>query len=845
MPTPLECIQIKGRKGIVNQKLVDELMELADEARAAGATANSVAEADRLIRQLERRLKTRQVQTSLQFQAYHRITQYQERMYRSRRALLSRREVGGQELFRSLLTRDPRMEFVADIPNVETLRNTIRADAHALWAGGLENLRTKMLGLKQEKALSQDVLRALYDPQDPRISQVARDIAEEWKRVDQYLVRRAKAAGFDLVERRDWRMPQSHDTIAVRQAAGKGVDVNDVAAHRQAWKDYISPRLDRNAIISRATGEPVTDAELDTLLDDIFENIRTNGLNKLGDIRQGSGKRRPGRLADRHMEERVLVFKDADSQIEYERRFGNGDDYFSTMVGHVDKRATEVAMVEVLGPNPDETMDLMYQRARALDDGRDPLGLQNDYEEITGRQESPHNDTLAQSSRGLRNVLVSAQLGGAFLSALSDVSFGAITAVFNGMSPTRVLGKSLYRFAFGQHSAEERAFAVRMGLVAEEASGSALAAGRLVGEMIGPQSTRTLANVIMRGSLLSSWTQAGRHAFGLEMFAFLADNAGKTWDQLPANLRRSMGLRGIGEADWNVARSAAFTERRGTNFMDVRNIAKVDADVASKIHALVLEEMEFAVPSSTVRARAALKGGAGGRLQQAGTIGGELWRNIGMYKNFPVTLMYTHLARVGFTPDMSNMDRIGYLASTVGLTTLLGAMALNSKNIAAGKEPVDPFEAPAEDQIKFWTAAMLQGGGLGLFGDFLFADHSRFGKTFSQSLAGPAFGFADDVVKLGQNAVGELGGIAGVPGAGEANFGREVARFVSNYTPGSNLWYARLAMEREVFDRLQRMLDPEANESFRQKANRAQRDFGTPYFWAPGETISDRLEVQR
>jgi hypothetical protein len=499
------------------------------------------------------------------------------------------------------------------------------------------------------------------------------------------------------------------------------------------------------------------------------------------------------------------------------------------MVGHIDRRATEVALVEQLGPNPDETMDLMYQRARALDGGRDPVGLENDYVEITGRAESPHNDVLANSSRGLRNVLVAAQLGGAFLSALSDVSFGAITASFNGMNPARVVGKQVSRFMFGQHSVAEREFAVRMGLIAEEAAGSALAAGRLVGEMIGPHSTRTMADTIMRGSLLSSWTQTGRHAFGLEMFAYLADNAGTRFDDLNPGLRRSLSLRGVSEADWNTARSAGLLERNGVRYMDVKAIAKVDPRVASKIHATVLEEMEFAVPSSTVRARAALKGGAGGRIQQAGTLGGELWRNIGMYKNFPVTLMYTHMARVGFAPDMGRMDRIGYLASTVGLTTMLGAMALNSKNIVAGKEPVDPFTAPAEEQIKFWTAAMLQGGGLGLFGDFLFTDHSRFGKTFTQSMIGPAYGALDDAVRLAQNAA-----VQGATGD-DSNVGRELARIVSNYTPGSNIWYARLALEREVFDWLQETLDPEAQESFRQKANRAQRDFGTPYWYAPGQ----------
>jgi hypothetical protein len=38
-----------------------------------------------------------------------------------------------------------------------------------------------------------------------------------------------------------------------------------------------------------------------------------------------------------------------------------------------------------------------------------------------------------------------------------------------------------------------------------------------------------------------------------------------------------------------------------------------------------------------------------------------------------------------------------------------------------------------------------------------------------------------------------------------------------------------------VFDWLQETLDPEAQDSFRQKANRAQRDFGTPFWYAPGQ----------
>ncbi|MEE4109527.1 MAG: hypothetical protein V2I24_09280 [Halieaceae bacterium] len=832
MPTPLECIAIKARKGTVNQALVDELLDMAEQMRVGGAATDALIEADRLIRNLEDRLQTREIQTSLQFAAYNRITKYQADM--EQRAT-SRRADRGQEIMRSIITRDPRAEFASsDLPNIETLRNVIRGRAHALFASGLENLRSKYLGLKQERVLAQDVLRALYDENAP-VSQVAKDIAKQWQRVDNYLVRRAKAAGFDIKERRDWRVPQTHDTIAIRYAAGKNVPPGD-PRHREAWKDAIRGKLDQSKIISRRTGQAVTDTELDELLDEVFENISTNGLNAIGNLRVGSGKRRPARLADRHSEERVLVFKDADSQISYDEQFGSGGDYFSLMVGHIDRRATEIAAVQTLGPNPDLTLDLMYQRARAIDNGRDPVAMMNDYKELMGRAESPWGPRFAGFSRAVRNVLVASQLGGAFISALSDTAFVSMTAHFNGMNAGKVFGRQVSRYIRGAFDKEDRLFAVRMGLVAEEAAGSAISAGRVVGEFTGAGVTRRMADFVMRSTLLSSWTQVGRHSFGLEMLGHLADQSGKAFDQLDEPLRRSLAMRGVNATDWDIARKAAPRERNGVKFMDFDSIAEVDFNVAAKIQATVLEEMEFAIPSSSVRTRSALKGGIfGSEITRSGTFWGEMMRNTGMYKSFPVTLMYTHMARAGVTPrTLIGQDLVkvkaGYLAPMIFMTTVLGAMSLNSKAWLAGKEPIDPFNPEdATQATKFWLAAMVQGGGLGLFGDFLFSDHSRFGKTFTQSVIGPAYSALDDVVRLAQNAA-----VTGATGDG-SNVGRELSRIVSNYTPGSNIWYARLVLEREVFDWLQETLDPEAQDSFRQKANRAQRDFGTPFWYAPGQ----------
>ncbi len=53
-------------------------------------------------------------------------------------------------------------------------------------------------------------------------------------------------------------------------------------------------------------------------------------------------------------------------------------------------------------------------------------------------------------------------------------------------------------------------------------------------------------------------------------------------------------------------------------------------------------------------------------------------------------------------------------------------------------------------------------------------------------------------------------------------------------TPGRSLWYARLAMERLIFDEMQKMIDPTANAAFRRIERRALRERGQSFFSPPG-----------
>lgn len=140
------------------------------------------------------------------------------------------------------------------------------------------------------------------------------------------------------------------------------------------------------------------------------------------------------------------------------------------------------------------------------------------------------------------------------------------------------------------------------------------------------------------------------------------------------------------------------------------------------------------------------------------------------------------------------------------------------------------MDATTETGCAFWFQALARGGGLGIFGDFLFSDVNRYGGGIWNTIAGPVLG-----TQLDQATRLTVGNLQELIKEGEAkNAGRELTRFAELMTPGRSLWYARLAMERLIFDEMQKMIDPNANAAFRRIERRAHRERGQSFFSPPG-----------
>lgn len=150
---------------------------------------------------------------------------------------------------------------------------------------------------------------------------------------------------------------------------------------------------------------------------------------------------------------------------------------------------------------------------------------------------------------------------------------------------------------------------------------------------------------------------------------------------------------------------------------------------------------------------------------------------------------------------------------------MLGALVLQLKDVTKGKKPRDM------DTRAFWSAAFLQGGGAGIFGDFIFSDQSRFGRSIVETAVGPIGSLVGDVYDL------TLGNVHQAARGDSTDAGAEVVRFVTANTPRASLWYTRTALDHLVFHQLQECMSPGYLGRMRR---RVKEETGQGFWWQPG-----------
>lgn len=737
-------------------------------------------------------------------------------MHRKRQALLQAKHQGEWQ---------QRMKLAADEDGVysgraatdelvamDGHRKSIRKQALGMVEAMLAKHRRNLLGEVREKSELNDVVDELFGKGSGSAN--AREIADAWKQTAEWLRSRFNAAGGTIGKLDSWALPQRHDMSRVREAGF------------EAWRDSVVPLLDRAKMIDRDTGEAMSDAKLELMLDDMWHAIATDGWT-----RNSPGGIRGSAVANRRSQHRVLHFRDGDAWRAYADQFGSGN-AFDAMMGHIEAMSRDIAAMERMGPNPAATLrfqqDAMRQStelamrtgkagAKATDRASSGVEtLQELFDTYSGDAQRPVNRRLALGFSAFRAQQVAAKLGGAFLSVGGDFGTMALTAGFDGLPVGKVFAR--YGRLMNPANMEDRRLAARLGIISDEWASASAGQYRFTGEEIAHETSRRLAEGVLRASGLTLHTEAAQMAFGMEMVSAITQASDRSFAQLDGSFRTMLQRYGFDEARWDQLRATPKREQRGADWIFPEDIA--DQSLADDMVRMMVTEADHAVPMPDLRTQAMVNS----RLRP-GTWRGEIARSVFLFKGFPLSILNLHGRRM---MELAGANRVKYGLALMTLTTVGGALSLQAKELAKGRDPQQM------DSSRFWAAAGLQGGGLGIFGDLLASSENRFGGGVAGTLAGPGAQLFDNSVGATvRNATAMFDGDADT----ESQWGKDAVKLLSSETPGLSLWYARLAIDRTLKDMLTEWADPGAAAKSYRRMERYAAEQGTAYWAPPGQGL--------
>lgn len=587
------------------------------------------------------------------------------------------------------------------------------------------------------------------------------------------------------------------------------------------WKNYIRGKLDYEKM-------DIAPERIEGFLDSAYEAI-TTGIRKEGDRTEISlAFKGPGNLAKKESAAGVFTFKSANDWYDYDQKFGKAS-LRESFMQDIQSASRATALMEVLGTNPEAMVERVQKRLMEKYRG-DPKKLKRikreaaaitfdgALAEVTGDVNIGSHTPLARYLHFYRSIQTMAKLGGAWISALSDIAFIASNRIYQGRSLLDAWGDGFTAVFKGMNKGEMRDFADRLGVGIEGQLGDFMSRFNAADDV--PGQTAKMMSLFFKLNLLQPWTESNKRGVTLMIANDLGREASKSYAKLPDDLRRILGTYGIDQKGWEAARKGAKKGPDGRMYLVPGEIP--DVKMRENMFALLISEADNSVPSPGARERAIIRRG-----YRPGTFAGEGIRFLTQFKSFGVTALTKsvgrHMYGYGAKSMREQLQRgvganMGIVNSIVG-TTVLGYYVMQLKEVAKGREMRPPTP-------ETFIAAAMQGGGLGIYGDFLFGEANRYGGGTLQTIAGPGIGTASEVIDLLQRTRGVVAG-------GDEDLRGDAIRLLKGNTPFANLFYTQQAMNYLVWYQLQETVNP---GYLRRMERRIERENNQTY-WMPPTSI--------
>lgn len=674
---------------------------------------------------------------------------------------------------------------------------------------------------------------------------------------------------------------QSHDRLKVAGGFwrelramtrdGAGLNMREAANRASArafrkWHDTIRPRLDERTFAGleldreaaqalKASGVLVdaNDAR-ELFLYQVWANIvegrhdAVKGASDLGEWRP------PGGTATAVSRSRVLHFAGPDAWMDYAAEYGQGGLY-GTIMGDLERAARNSALMARWGPNPEAArqaeIDRLIESARARGDLKAVNKLksrmrQAEFDELTGALSAPENVRLAMIGRGIRAMEVLSKLGGVVLSALSDGSLAA-------QRMKRAGGSYLDGYA-GMFGGVARLDPKIRKEVADSLDvGARSAAAHLTARFAASDGPLGWASWMQRAFFkvngFQFYMDGGRQGLASMLANVWGRQADRAWSALEAGTREDFARFGLNEAAWDVLRAGATDPGDGRLYLTLDAVDTADEaalldwyqwngkgdraraveaardDLGLRLRTLIGATLDDALTEARARERVTLTAGL-----RPGTAMGEAARFFTQFLSFSQAVIGRHVAPA--IKGYAGQHPVSLLAHLIVASTALGFVSLQAKQLVKGRTPRGLEDDEGNSMAgSLFIASLLQGGGLGIYGDFLFGEANRNGLPATiSSFAGPAVSDAEKLFAIVNRAVwGDMDE--------KADAGGDLAKFAVTSAPGANLFYTRAVLDYLVLYRMQEAMSPGYLERWEKRVRERE---ASEFLIDPSEAVTGR-----
>jgi hypothetical protein len=706
-------------------------------------------------------------------------------------------------------------------------------------AGLLKAVRNGTLETEWAKELFELSRKAASDPAaNPGITKSAEalKIAETIHKYQSLAKQRLNREGAWIGDYSGYITRTAHDADEIRRA---GFD---------AWSKLIGPRLDDRTFPDLA---PAARAKfLKAVWHDLITGVHMSDAGPVG--MKDPAFTGPANLAAKASAERVLHFKNAQGWLDYQRKFGTGT-LIEQVMGGLNRAARQEAMMQRWGTNPRAEFE---QDVRALeekfhDKAPDAVvalraktsALTSLFDRLDGTATRPGSAMGAQIASDLRTIESMAKLG---MVAFTHLSAGVTKAAelrYQGVGLLDRYANFLESIVQGRGRSEMRTLADLLQAGTEGMHGNILS--RFQPDDTVPGTLSKLANRFFELSGLTWLLDAQKTGAMRIMARHLGTLVGTPHDDLPPEVQRGLLQYDISPSEWEALRTAPnhFTTADGRTFLvpeaaqrateaslrahlgagrlnpkatpaQVANLLGDTRDaLALKLHAYYADVADRSIITPGIAERA--------WLPPPGTPAGEALRFMMQFKAWGMAAV-----RQGFGRELYGGQGVagaisGIVQMAIG-STLIGYTSMTLKDLFKGQTPRPPGDA------KTWLAAIIQGGGFGIFGDYLFGEFSRFGGSLGETILGPVLGQgATEVINLWSHLKetaeeGDLKPAREIPA--------ELTKIVVNNTPFINMFYTRMALNYLFLHSLQETMSP---GYLRRMERRVQKQQGQSFWLSP------------